>query len=70
MRTYMPPGRHLGHGAVDAVGACVERAGIAQVVAGLCVAPPQGGAGGTAIGTLTALPSVVKAGIYWWGNIC
>lgn len=63
--TYMPPGRHLGHGPVDAVGAGVEGAGIAQVVAGLRIPPPQGGPGGTAVGTLAALPPVVKTRIYW-----
>lgn len=66
--TYMPPRGHLGHGAVDAVGASVEGAGIAQVVPGLGVPPPQGGPGGTAVGTLAALTPVVKPGIYWEGD--
>ena len=54
--TYWAARGSPAEGPVDAVGAVVQGAGVAEVVAGDVVSPPQGGVGDAAVGTLAALP--------------
>lgn len=54
--TYWAARGCLAEGSVDAVGAGVEGAGVAEVVSRGGIAAPQGGMRHPAVGTLTTLP--------------